>query len=81
MREMIHQNASAAVELASSAEQMSVQSERFLQVVDSFKLDNSERSERAETAQMKKVRAGKKNGNGNGEKVYKSEYGFFAEVS
>ena len=57
MREMIHQNASASVELASSAEQMSSQSERFLQVVDSFKLNNSEKTE---TVQIKKVKSGKK---------------------
>ena len=81
MREMIHQNASAAVELASSAEQMSTQSERFLQVVDNFKLNDSERSERTETGPQKKVKSGKRPGNGNGDSRTKAEYGFFAEVS
>ena len=42
MREMIHQNASGTVELASSAEQLSSQADKFQQIVGKFILDGSE---------------------------------------
>jgi hypothetical protein len=41
MREMIHQNASGATELASSAEQMKSQAEKFQDIVGRFKLNGA----------------------------------------
>jgi hypothetical protein len=53
MREMIHQNASGTTELASSAEQMSTQAERFQQLVSRFALNGSERRETGFTKKKK----------------------------
>jgi signal transduction histidine kinase len=44
MREMIHQNASGATELASSAEQLRSQADRFQEIVGKFVLDDAERA-------------------------------------
>jgi len=54
MREMINQNASASVELASSAEQLNSQSDRFLQVVGLFVLDNTEKQDNAPQSMKKR---------------------------
>jgi methyl-accepting chemotaxis protein len=44
MREMIHQNASGSVELASSAEKLSSQAERFQHIVGKFTVNGAEKT-------------------------------------
>jgi hypothetical protein len=46
MREMIHQNASGSVELASSTEKLSSQAERFQHIVGRFLLNGAEKAEK-----------------------------------
>ena len=66
MREMIHQNASGSTELASSAEQLRSQADRFQELVGKFVIDDEERV--TTTAPKKKIPQ-KTEGNGSGKKL------------
>jgi hypothetical protein len=74
MREMVHQNTSASVELASSAEQLNSQADKFQQIVSRFIFDGSEvKSSEFKVRSFEKVKTQKPKSDGGSRSKFESE--------